>query len=187
MGPRTHEVSILLLKPYLIDGLDTRHQILLKATGLGLKESSGRSNKRRRETDDSGAPGSPAPPNPATVNSKMTGSTSTPSNATGSPAMSHTTSTPIASPAMSHLQRPPSAKGHSVQTKAPAPTASGLPWPMPTVAAANVSPVLSPSVQGEQRPSYYRPRPAPTDASTTTRPNSHQFMYQNGPVQNNAS
>ncbi|KAJ7911473.1 hypothetical protein B0H13DRAFT_2232698 [Mycena leptocephala] len=101
----------------------------------------------------------PAPPNPATVNSKMTGSTSTPSNATGSPAMSHTTSTPIA----------------------------GLPWPMPTVAAANVSPVLSPSVQGEQRPSYYRPRPAPTDASTTTRPNSHQFMYQNGPVQNNAS
>ncbi|KAJ7645387.1 hypothetical protein B0H17DRAFT_1104084 [Mycena rosella] len=164
----------------------TRHQILLKATGLGLKESKGRGNKRRRETDDPATPASPVPPpNPATVNSKIAMSAST-SN-TGSPAMSHATSTPIPSPSMSHLQRPTSAKGHAPQP-IPAPaSASTLPWPMPTVAAANVSPVLSPSVQGEQRTSYYRPRP-PADASgTAARAPTHQFMYQNGPVQNSAS
>ncbi|KAJ6468369.1 hypothetical protein C8R45DRAFT_1105731 [Mycena sanguinolenta] len=172
----------------------TRHQILLKATQLGLKESSGRGNKRRRE-DDAGTPiGSAPPPNPAGANSKvMTTSTSTPSNTTvtGSPAMSHSTSTPHASPAMSHLQRPPSA--NRLPPAPPKPpqtsTASGMPWPMPTVAAANVSPVLSPSVQGDQRTSYYRPRPAAPDTSsgTAARATNHQFMYQNGPVQNNSS
>ncbi|KAJ7672168.1 hypothetical protein DFH06DRAFT_1082092 [Mycena polygramma] len=168
----------------------TRHQILVKATSLGLKES-GRGNKRRREVDDSATSGSPAPPNPAAVNSKRPASTSTPSNATGSPAMSHTTATPLASPAMSHLQRPPSAKGHAAPAKPPtAPPASGLPWPMPTVAAANVSPVLSPSVQGEPRTttSYYRPRPPATDASSAApQATTHQFRYQNGPVQNGPS
>ncbi|KAJ6577451.1 hypothetical protein B0H19DRAFT_1120011 [Mycena capillaripes] len=166
----------------------TRHQILVKATGLGLKESSGRGNKRRRETDDTGTPTSPAPPNPATANSKTTGSSSTPSNTTGSPAMSHTTSTPLASPAMSQLQRPPSANRHPAPSKTPTAAASGLPWPMPTVAVANVSPVLSPSVQGEQRTSYYRPRPpADTSGTAAARTTTHQFMYQNGPVQNSAS
>ncbi|KAJ6466533.1 hypothetical protein C8R47DRAFT_37765 [Mycena vitilis] len=165
----------------------TRHQILVKATSLGLKES-GRGNKRRREADDSAASGSPAPPNPAAVNSKRPASTSTPSNATGSPAMSHTTATPLASPAMSHLQRPPSAKGHAAKPPT-APPASGLPWPMPTVAAANVSPVLSPSVQGEPRPttSYYRPRPPPDASGAAPQATTHQFRYQNGPVQNGPS
>ncbi|KAJ7039649.1 hypothetical protein C8F04DRAFT_1086099 [Mycena alexandri] len=164
----------------------TRHQILLKATNLGLKESKGKGTKRRREADDSGASASPAaPPNPGALNSKMAASTSTPSNTTGSPAMSHATSTPIASPAMHTLQRPPSAN-RPPQTKA-APTTtttSGLPWPMPTVAAANVSPVLSSSTQGEQRTSYYRPRPAPTD--TSARP-STQFSMYNGPAPNSGS
>ncbi|KAJ7510473.1 hypothetical protein B0H11DRAFT_2269837 [Mycena galericulata] len=164
----------------------TRHQILLKATGLGLKESSGRGNKRRREADDPGTPASPAPPpNPATANAKaMSASTSTPSNTTGSPAMSHATATPIASPAMHNLQRPPSAKGSAAQPKS---AGAGLPWPMPTVAAANVSPVLTPTAQGDQRTSYYRPRPAADAASAPARnTTTHQFMYQNGPVQNNA-
>ncbi|KAJ7116468.1 hypothetical protein C8R44DRAFT_879836 [Mycena epipterygia] len=155
----------------------TRHQILLKATGLGLKESSGRGNKRRRETDDPGTSASPAPPpNPATVNSKIP-TTSTPSNTTGSPALSHATSTPHASPAMTHLQRPPSAKGHAPQPKsASTPTTAGMPWPMPTVAAANISPILSPSVE-PQHTSYYRPRPAPADASAPpARTTNHQFM-----------
>ncbi|KAF7375231.1 hypothetical protein MSAN_00409700 [Mycena sanguinolenta] len=174
----------------------SRHQILLKATQLGLKESSGRANKRRRE-DDAGTPlGSAQPPNPAGVNANSkvtTTSTSTPSNTTvtGSPAMSHSTSTPHASPAMSNLQRPPSA--NRLPPAPPKPpqtstaTTNSMPWPMPTVAAANVSPVLTPSVQGDQRTSYYRPRPAATDTSsgTAARTTSHQFMYQNGPVQNN--
>ncbi|KAJ7236274.1 hypothetical protein B0H12DRAFT_1140563 [Mycena haematopus] len=166
----------------------TRHQILLKATYLGLKESSGRGNKRRREADESRTPTGPAPPpNPAGANSKITTSTSTPSNTTGSPAMSHSTSTPHASPAMSHVQRPPSANRLPAPPKQTS-TASGLPWPMPTVAAANVSPVLSPSVQGDQRTSYYRPRPAAIDTSGTAgRTNNHQFMYQNGPVPNKSS
>ncbi|KAJ7841369.1 hypothetical protein B0H14DRAFT_2783114 [Mycena olivaceomarginata] len=175
----------------------TRHQILLKATNLGLKESSsaGRGNKRRREDDVGTPPMGPAqPPNPASANanSKITStSTSTASN-TGSPAMSHTTSTPLASPAMSHVQRPPSANRHPAPAKAtPTGPAGGLPWPMPTVAAANVSPVLTPSVQGDQRTSYYRPRPAPTDTTSgptaAARTNTHQFMtYQNGPVQNSS-
>ncbi|KAJ7760737.1 hypothetical protein DFH07DRAFT_939951 [Mycena maculata] len=160
----------------------TRHQILLKATGIGLKESSGRGNKRRRETDEPGTPISPAPPpNPAAANSKMTMAASTPSNTTGSPAMSHSTSTPIASPAMHNLQHPAGAKGHAPPPKpAPTPATSGLPWPMPTVAAANVSPVLTPTVQGDQRTSYYRPRPAQADASGA-RSTTHQFMYQNNP------
>ncbi|KAJ7220166.1 hypothetical protein GGX14DRAFT_433653 [Mycena pura] len=174
----------------------SRHQILVKATGLGLKESSNKGNKRRREGDDADTSAGPAPPaNPATVGSKTAVSSSTPSNTTGSPAMSHATSTPIASPAMKHLQNPASAKSHPsplptakpVQTTTP----SGMPWPMPTVAAANVSPVLSPQAQGAgtgTNTSYYRPRPAATDASgTAARTNSHQFMYQSGSVQNSAS
>lgn len=117
----------------------------------------------------------------------MSASTSTPSNTTGSPAMSHATSTPVASPAMKNLQRPPSANRHGAKAAAPpSAVASGLPWPMPTVAAANVSPVLTPTAQGEQRPSYYRPRPPAADANAPVRTTIHQFMYQNGPVQNSA-
>ncbi|KAF8207083.1 hypothetical protein K438DRAFT_1713932 [Mycena galopus ATCC 62051] len=160
----------------------TRHQILLKATYLGLKESSGKGNKRRREADDSGTPtGSAPPPNPASANSKTT-ATSTPNTVTtGSPAMSHSTSTPQASPAMSHVQRPPSANRLPAPPKNTQTAPAGLPWPMPTVAAANVSPVLTPSTQGDQRTSYYRPRPTATDTSGAARTTNHQFMYQNGP------
>ncbi|KAJ7183210.1 hypothetical protein C8R46DRAFT_1066272 [Mycena filopes] len=166
----------------------TRHQILLKATNIGLKESKGKGTKRRREADDSGASASPAaPPNPATHNSKMPPSTSTPSNTTGSPAMSHATPTPIASPAMHTLQRPPSAnRPPQAKSNPTAGTASGLPWPMPTVAAANVSPVLSPSTQGEQRTSYYRPRPA-QQADTNARAGTHPFNMYNGPPPNSGS
>ncbi|KAJ7086167.1 hypothetical protein B0H15DRAFT_361375 [Mycena belliarum] len=169
----------------------TRHQILLKATGLGMKESKGRNNKRRREADEPGTPASPAPPpNPAAANAnaKIAMSTSTPSN-TGSPATSHVTATPVPSPSMSHLQRPSSAKGPAPQAKpAPAPT-SALPWPMPTVAAADISPVLATAVQGEARTSsYYRPRPPADAGGSVARPaTTHQFMYQNGPVQNSSS
>ncbi|KAJ7880975.1 hypothetical protein B0H14DRAFT_3106045 [Mycena olivaceomarginata] len=150
----------------------TRHQILLKATNLGPQ------GERRR--DAAHGPRTAAQPRQRQ-----------PSN-TGSPAMSHTTSTPHASPAMSHVQRPPSANRHPAPAKAtPTGPAGGLPWPMPTVAAANVSPVLTPSVQGDQRTSYYRPRPAPTDTTSgptaAARTNTHQFMtYQNGPVQNSS-
>jgi len=130
----------------------TRHQILIKATALGLKESSSRGVKRRRETEDD--MGSNAPP-PAPSNAHSTAPAA-------SPAHSNATSTPVDSPALQHQQRPtlPS-------------TPSNLPWPMPTVAVNTPSPVITTSTigQDQQRTSYYRPRPS-QDA------NKHNYMYQ---------
>ncbi|KAA1467549.1 hypothetical protein DENSPDRAFT_863071 [Dentipellis sp. KUC8613] len=66
----------------------TRHQILLKATSLGLKESTTRGTKRRRETD---------PANPNEGNSPRTTAPSAPSASASAPAA------PVeASPAQSH-------------------------------------------------------------------------------------
>ncbi|KAI9457197.1 hypothetical protein F5148DRAFT_1322656 [Russula earlei] len=164
----------------------TRHQILLKATALGLKESTTRGVKRRREgevpTTSEAAP-APAPP---TMNA-LTGAVS-------SPVQSHTTtSTPSTqpSPAIHNPVPPQPQSATSTPTLTPSrPTTtappSNMPWPMPTV-AANTSPVIAAaatsSAQSDQRgTSYYRqprthppPPPPPVKAVPST---SHQFMYQ---------
>ncbi|KAK2460965.1 hypothetical protein APHAL10511_007435 [Amanita phalloides] len=129
----------------------TRHQILIKATALGLKESSSRGVKRRRETEDDAGPSSNVNP------------------ASASPAQSNATSTPMDSPALQHQQRP-SASRASLSS-----SSSNLPWPMPTVAVNTPSPVITtPTIgQDQQRTSYYRPRPA-QDAGN---PLTHNYMY----------
>src|SRR6266568_2730070 len=52
-------------------GLFIRHQILIKATSLGLKESSSRGTKRRRDTESQASSDRPPPtaPTPVTENS----------------------------------------------------------------------------------------------------------------------
>lgn len=142
----------------------TRHQILIKATSMGLKESSTRVPKRRRENDSSTGPaassGSPAPQQHQQHEHQHS-------------------ATPHASPAMQNMQRPGSAQ----QQQSGAATSSGMPWPMPTVAMNTASPIIpssSSSSMGEQqqqRASYYRPRP--TD-SANKQVNPYSLFTANG-------
>ncbi|KAH9003068.1 hypothetical protein EDB86DRAFT_3100265 [Lactarius hatsudake] len=164
----------------------TRHQILLKATALGLKESTTRGVKRRREgevpTTSEAAPPI-APPMSSLTNT---------AGAVPSPAQSHTTtSTPSGqpSPAIHNPVPPPQQPQSTTSTPTPAssrPTtaapAPNMPWPMPTV-AANTSPVIagaSPAQAEQRNANYYRqaranPPPPPIKAVP---PPSHQFVYQ---------
>lgn len=186
----------------------TRHQILIKATNLGLKESSGRGVKRRRETE-SGAGGT-ASPAPATNNASVhhdTSSTSAapPSSTTStfqvtthpaqsvSPVHSHTASTPASaqpSPALHHPQPhhqthtpvQSHAQPHNTQSHQTSSSASHMPWPMPTV-ASTTSPVIATSEP--PRGNYYRNRgnPSQSPSISTSKPPSgagvtHQYMYQ---------
>ncbi|KAF8150656.1 hypothetical protein B0H34DRAFT_147652 [Crassisporium funariophilum] len=149
----------------------TRHQILIKATNLGLKESSTRGTKRRREDGPSDAPSISSVPS----------TSAGPSNATIMPSTSSPSqsgSTPAASPALQSLQRPTSAKGAPPTVLAPPPK---MPWPMPTVAVNTPSPVVATTSSGhdqQQRTSYYRPRPNQTDSSgKAATPAMHHYMY----------
>ncbi|THH21302.1 hypothetical protein EW146_g227 [Bondarzewia mesenterica] len=176
----------------------TRHQILLKATSLGLKESTTRGVKRRRDADTTpGAAGETASPRPVAPNPP---STSTGAAAPSvSPAQSHaTTSTPSAhqSPAAQH--RPPSSQAQPQSTSStpassrpataaapPPPPASNMPWPMPTVAASN-SPVITSSTITQadpQRGSYYRAQKPSSHGPSS----SHQFVYQPNGARENRS
>jgi hypothetical protein len=137
-----------------------RHQILIKATSLGLKESSSRGIKRRRDTE-SGPTAAAETSNSNSAPPPTSAPTILPATS-ASPAVSHTTSTPVASPII-HQQRIPSSSNTQSTTPAPPPpptTAVNLPWPMPTVAVNTPSPVLgSSSSSGQtepQRTSYYR-------------------------------
>ncbi|KAK0495201.1 hypothetical protein EDD18DRAFT_1171207 [Armillaria luteobubalina] len=141
----------------------TRHQILIKATQLGLKESStravnSRGVKRRRETDGETA----SPPVPAETTSPTSAN---PSNTNPSPSASHGQSTPVASPSMQNQPKPPASTSKV-----------SLPWPMPTVAVNTPSPVVATS--SHDRP-YYRPRPTDTSSKPLMGPPvQHQYMYQ---------
>lgn len=163
----------------------TRHQILLKATALGLKESTTRGIKRRREGEVASASEATPPIAPPPMSS-LTAAT------VPSPAQSHTTtSTPSGqpSPAIHNPVPPPQQPQSTTSTPTPAssrPTtaapASNMPWPMPTV-AANTSPVIAASpVQAEQRTNYYRQAranpPQPPPPIKAVPPPSHQFVYQ---------
>jgi hypothetical protein len=177
-----------------------RHQVLLQANKLNLKESTTRGTKRRREEGQADVTGTPSfQPSTSTSTTAATTTTAAPSTglATSSPApgASHSApaTTPGASPALQNQQQPPcSTSGPSTSqtqttTATPAPK---LPWPMPTVAVNAPSvPVLSTPTSGaslpssfaghgqEQRTSHYRPRPAnAADASNTV---SQQHQQQN--------
>lgn len=151
-----------------------RHQILIKATSLGLKESSSRGVKRRRDEGTSDAASPSVPHTPTVTNTSPT--TTIPlqpavaSNPTStSPSHSQTASTPAASPALPNQQRP-----------GPKP-ASTLPCPMPTVAVNTPSPVISTATiatQDQQRTSYYRARPSQDAQKAAETVPTHPYMYQ---------
>ena len=177
MGYQPNEVRNTCLFVSFLTGSD-RHQILIKATALGLKESSTRGVKRRREDGPSDAPGASSGPSTSNV---MIPSTSSPSQSG---------STPAASPALQNVQRPPSAKSTAPIAAAPAAPA----WPMPVVAVNAPTSVIATTPitaeQQQQRTSYYRPRPNQTDApgkssnnAAPSQPTVHHFMYNpNGQV-----
>ncbi|KAL4243730.1 hypothetical protein ABKN59_011454 [Abortiporus biennis] len=181
----------------------TRHQILLKATSMGLKESTTRGTKRRRENEPApdshslsqNPSNSTANHNPSANNSVQPpppSATTVPPNA--SPALSHPRPPSTSTPVMANSTIPsrvPSTSTTSNQPPLPT-TASSMPWPMPTVAANTPSPVI-PSTN-VNNPAYYRARqtgttpygaaPSPTmsQASVQRPPSSggtatHQYMY----------
>lgn len=182
--------------------MSRRHQILLQANKLNLKESTTRGTKRRREecqADVSGSIVTSFQPSTSTTTTSTTTAAPSTTLATTSPApsASHsaTATTPGASPALQNQQRPPSSTSglSTPQTKTmtattAAPPTPKLPWPMPTVAAHNPVPVLStptsvatlPStfVGQDQRSSYYRPRPAnAADATKTVAQQPNPYLY----------
>jgi len=174
-----------------------RHQVLLQANKLNLKESTTRGTKRRREEGQADVTGTPSfQPSTSTSTTAATAAPST-GLVTSSPApgASHSAAatTPGASPALQNQQQPPSSTAGPSNSQAQTTTAtpgSKLPWPMPTVAvnAASV-PVLSTPTSGgslpssfaghgqEQRTSHYRPRPA--NAADASKPANQQHPQQN--------
>lgn len=126
----------------------TRHQILIKATNIGLKESSTRGVKKKRESGSTpaaeGHHNHVTPPNapPSTAPPTSAGSpASTSISAHQSPALAHAvTSTPTSSTAAVMMGN----------------------WPMPHVAANTPSPVIASSVQPSVgRTPYYRTNERP--------------------------
>ena len=162
--------------------LGFRHQILIKATSLGLKESSSRGIKRSRETDAEQVETSSTTVPTTAASAANARPTSSSSVQVASPNTSHPTSTPTASPIIRHQSRPPAA------SSTPVPTSAHLPWPMPTVAANTPSPVVVNNSQGESRNTgYYRPTAHQDERETASKQPSigrtvgtttHQFMYQ---------
>lgn len=131
----------------------TRHQILIKATNVGMKESSTRGVKRRRDTDQH-TPSNADHANHNTNDSPSVGTATTQQvlNAVGAAvAATSTTATPdrpastalssqAASPIVAHQQAPT-----PVPVAPPQPPGGGtvMQWPMPHVAANTPSPVIS--------------------------------------------
>ncbi|KAJ4478566.1 hypothetical protein C8R41DRAFT_512761 [Lentinula lateritia] len=149
----------------------SRHQILIKATQLGLKESSSvRGVKRRRDVDGDPISSAAPTPNATTVRNPS----STPS------------STPVASPSLQNQPQPASSNSKaSTSVPVPPPGLASQPWPMPVVAVSTSSPVnIGPSPSDHRVTSYYRPRPTdppsrPSSSSGASQlPTVHRYMYQ---------
>jgi len=170
----------------------TRHQILIKATSLGLKESSSRGTKRRRETDgqlERPPPGAPTPTStdaPQQTPAPNSVPTPTPQSTQGT-STSPTPSTPApgstqASPAIRHAQTQQQQQQPQPPPPPPPVHQQGrLPYPMPTV-ASTTSPVISTLATPLDRSgggNYYRTRP-PNQAAPGMKPSgsTHQFIYQ---------
>lgn len=172
----------------------SRHQILIKATSLGLKESSSRGIKRRRETEAhqpevDNAVHAPRPSSATNTRTVSATSTSAPP-VSASPVVSQTTTPQAASPVIQNQQRIPAQS----TTPAPPTTAVNLPWPMPTVAANTPSPVVPSGGssggggQADQRTSYYRTlgghadaaSKAPSASASRRATGATQFIYPNG-------
>lgn len=192
-----------------------RHQILLKATAMGLKESTTRGTKRRRGDEAGGEdqqqhrnPHPPTPvPAPAPVPTPTAPMAPITAIAPASTYVSHPSAgvspghssatansnppSANASPATQN-RRPPSAQ----QVAAPRTPSSSLPFPMP-VTASNMSPIITSNDPNDQRNPYYRQNAYPGGLSlpspSSQRPPSshgrttttHPYMY--SPSQSNAT
>ncbi|KAI0690621.1 hypothetical protein BC835DRAFT_1417656 [Cytidiella melzeri] len=183
----------------------TQHQILLKATSLGLKESTTRGQKRRRENDTGTEHASRNPPLPSPATSHPappSGITYMPS---ASPAQSSTPSNPPsanASPVAQPMRPPTSVTPSSImnppQRTTPA-TKPAIPWPMPTLAANTPSPVMAHNQIDSSQTNYYNRhqtqttqygasmppsnaaaaafRPQSSHGNPTTTHHQHPYMY----------
>jgi hypothetical protein len=154
----------------LMNRMMLRHQILIKATSLGLKSSTSRGIKRRRDTDvagesptDPSSLSAPAPQQQQHTPQMRTNSIVAEPNSSTAPSASPATSTPHASPALSHLPHPHQPRPTSSSSGAPSAVAAKphLPWPMPTVAANTPSPVIAAATLDSQRPFFRSPHPPP--------------------------
>ncbi|TFK28187.1 hypothetical protein FA15DRAFT_612696 [Coprinopsis marcescibilis] len=169
----------------------TRHQVLIKATALGLKESSSRGVKRRRDNEVTGdaTPVMASLTNPTVNNPSSVTAAQQQQQRTVSPSHSRPAST-TASPALQHQQRPSSSSAHSSAATANTTTTSGqgssVPWPMPILASSTSTTTLIPSSSSTpnpnepQRTSYYRPRPTAESSNSSKASASqqiHHYMY----------
>jgi len=151
-----------------------RHQILLKATSMGLKESTTRVNKRRRETDD--ANGIKSSADTMSVANLTTG----PSE---SPSQSNTSSPPVAtSPAMAAIKPPTTLPPPNVAQR-PSSTHAQHSQPPPQTQTPHIQWALPTSTttppQPDQRSNPYFRAGRPSYPSTTSKGGvQHQFMYQ---------
>ncbi|KZV64742.1 hypothetical protein PENSPDRAFT_656339 [Peniophora sp. CONT] len=125
----------------------SRHQILLKATSLGLKESTTRPNQKRKREDNTGEPelrAAPAPPSAQPSLALPPPVLSGPGSAPPPPQMpaptqNSNTSSPATRPASGSAMRPLSASTITRPASGSVST-SNPPWPMPVV-ASGASPV----------------------------------------------
>jgi hypothetical protein len=170
-----------------------RHQILIKATALGLKESSSRGVKRRRDNDTEHSEANSMSTPTSVTNATPVASTSTIRPSTSeSPIPSRAASTPGASPVVQNQTRPPGQSSTPIpqQQQQQTNATHSMPWPMPTVAANTPSPVVVTGGAVEpQRTSYYRAKTTQDDRdagvksmqtprTTTTTTTTHRFVYQ---------
>lgn len=185
-----------------------RHQILIKATSLGLKESSSRGTKRRRDTESQASSDRPPPsaPTPGTENPMQTPQLTpappppqsaatvqqnthppAPPSQTAPPNPAQPSTSPVPSTPATSTQ--PSPAIHHAQTQqAPLPSSRNFPYPMPTV-ASTTSPVISTTTpqqpqerSGSTNPFLRRPNPpagpGPKTSSRGPSITTHQYMYQ---------
>lgn len=137
-----------------------RHQILIKATTLGLKESSTRIPKKRRETDTA-----PIEADKSNGGGTSSASPDRPASAQQAPvaASASVATTPVMQPQTQPQPPPPVAATNSAAATTAANSAptGAIPWAMPHVAASQVSsPILtSPSLgSSSANRNYYRER-----------------------------
>ncbi|KAI5117964.1 hypothetical protein M0805_001625 [Coniferiporia weirii] len=146
----------------------TRHQILIKATNMGLKESSTRGMKRRRETDP--GPGATddltnnsvghAPAVNGNANPNTNATTQAVLNAVGAAAAASSGSSSVSSERPTSTSLSPATAQQQAPPPPPAPPGGGnlMHWPMPHIAANTPSPVIAGNTQGSRSVYYNRDR-----------------------------
>ncbi|KAF9048446.1 hypothetical protein BJ165DRAFT_1459614 [Panaeolus papilionaceus] len=137
----------------------SRHQILLKATSVGLKGSSTRGVKRRREQEGPDTPASAPPPPPAmaSLQSNSTNPSQAPSNA----------ATPQQTNSIPQVQQAPTQQPTPLQPPA---NVMRMPSTSSPAHTSSSTPVASPALQNQQRPPSSKGIPPPVTAAASKLP-----------------